>query len=67
MKYTYHVLVLFVVFFCIQSTSHLLAQTVTPANIGTVKVDDLTDAQLLDLMKQAQATGQTDEQLLFCE
>jgi len=63
MKYTYRVLILVAIFFCIQNTSSLLAQTVTPANIGTVKVDDLTDAQLLDLMKQAQATGQTDEQL----
>jgi len=63
MKYIYRVFVLFVIFSCIQSTSRLLAQTITPANIGTLKVDDLTDAQVLELMKQAQATGQTDDEL----
>lgn len=63
MKYIYRVLVLVVVFSCIQSTSCLLAQTITPANIGKVKIDDLTDAQLLDLMQQAQASGMSDAQL----
>lgn len=63
MKYIYRVFVLVVIFSCIQSTSRLFAQTITTANIGTVKVDELTDAQLQDFMKQAQASGMSDAQL----
>ena len=63
MKYIFRVLILIIPLFCLQNNSRLLAHTITTANIGTVKVDDLTDAQLQDLMKQAQATGLSDVQL----
>ncbi len=63
MKYSFRVLILFVFFFCLQNTNRLFAQTITPSNIGSVKVDDLTDAQLQSLIKQAQASGMSDEQL----
>jgi len=63
MKYSFRLLILFVFFFCLQNTTELFAQTITPSNIGSVKVDDLTDAQLQDLMKQAQSSGMSDAQL----
>jgi len=63
MKYSFRLLILFVFFFCLQNTTELFAQIITPSNIGSVKVDDLTDAQLQDLMKQAQASGMSDAQL----
>ncbi|OCX53938.1 capsule biosynthesis protein [Mucilaginibacter sp. PPCGB 2223] len=63
MRYCYRVLILLLLFICIQNTNALFAQTITPANIGTVKVDELTDAQLSELIKQAQATGMSDAQL----
>jgi protein involved in polysaccharide export with SLBB domain len=63
MKYSFRVLILFVFFFCLQNTTRLIAQTITPSNIGSVKVDELTDSQLQDLMKQAQAAGMSDAQL----
>src|SRR4051812_41210253 len=63
MKYPFRALILFVFFICLQNTSTLFAQTITPSNIGSVKVDDLTDAQVQDLIKQAQAAGMSDAQL----
>ncbi|WP_448699666.1 SLBB domain-containing protein [Mucilaginibacter sp. AW1-3] len=63
MKYPFRALILFVFFICLQNTSTLFAQTITPSNIGSVKVDDLTDAQIQDLIKQAQAGGMSDAQL----
>ena len=33
-----------------------------PNNLGTVKVDEMTDAQILDILKQGQAAGFTVEQ-----
>ena len=33
-----------------------------PNNLGTVKVDEMTDAQILDILKQGQAAGLSVEQ-----
>ncbi len=63
MKYFHRLTVVFVLFFCFQNTHSLFAQTTTITNIGNAKVDNLTDAELQDLMKQAQASGQTDAQI----
>jgi protein involved in polysaccharide export with SLBB domain len=63
MKYFSRIVILFALFFCCQTTTSLFAQTVTLSNIGAVKVDDLTDTQVQDLIKQAQASGLTDGQL----
>lgn len=63
MKYCHRFLILFAVFFCFQNTSILLAHTTTTCNIGNVAVDDLTNAQLKDLMKQAQASDLNVDQL----
>lgn len=53
-----------IIFFCYLNLAlPVLAQTV-PQNLSGVSVDDLSDAQINQLVRQAQATGLSDAQLI---
>lgn len=46
-----------VCFFALQNGYAQVPAGVDATNLGTVKVDELTDAQILDILKQGQAAG----------
>lgn len=51
-----------VCFFALQNGYAQIPAGIDPNNLGTVKVDEMTDAQILDIIKQGQAAGLTVEQ-----
>ncbi len=53
----------FSVFFCLSLAIPASAQTI-PQNIASINVDDLTDAQITQLLQSAQKQGLTDDQIL---
>jgi len=63
MRYLKFIFILIIFFCCISLVFPVLAQTV-PSNLSNVNVDDLSDAQINQLIKQAQASGLNDNQII---
>nr|WP_294943028.1 SLBB domain-containing protein [uncultured Mucilaginibacter sp.] len=58
-----HYLLLLTITFCLAAFIPAQAQNI-PQNLSNVNVNDLSDAQLRQVLQQAQATGMSDTQLL---
>lgn len=52
-----------IIFMIAMAVTPALAQTVSPQNFSNVRVDDLTDDQIRQYMRQIEATGLSDGQL----
>ena len=63
MKYLKFALLVTLLFICCITTIPVVAQNI-PQNLSGVNVNDLTDAQIQQIVQQAQASGLSDSQLI---
>ena len=63
MKFLKHLFFFSVLVICLIITGNVKAQSL-PQNLSNINVSDLSDAQIRNLLQQAQATGLTDSQVL---